>query len=67
MPANAPHATRLLLPGKVRVLTVGAPPLATVLHRTESIGFEVTHGYGLTETTVLVVRCTWKREWNKLL
>ena len=57
--ANAPHATRLLLPGKVRILTA-------VLHRTESIGFEVTHGYGLTETAVLVVRCTWKREWNKL-
>ena len=67
MLANAPHTTRLLLPGKVRILTAGVPPLAAVLHRTESIGFEVTHGYGLTETTVLVVRCTWKREWNKLL
>ena len=42
------------------------PPLAAVLHRTESIGFEVTHGYGLTEMAVLVVRCAWKREWNKL-
>ena len=64
--ANAPHATRLLLPGKVRILTADTPPLAAMLHRTESISFEVTHRYGLTETAVLVVGCAWKREWNKL-
>jgi acyl-CoA synthetase (AMP-forming)/AMP-acid ligase II len=66
MLANAPDAARRPLPGKVRILTAGAPPPAAVLHRTESIGFEVTHGYGLTETAGLVVCCAWKREWNKL-
>ena len=66
MLANAPDAARRPLPGKVRILTAGAPPPAAVLHRTESIGFEVTHGYGLTEMAVLLVRCAWKREWNKL-
>lgn len=66
MLANAPDAARRQLPGKVRILTAGAPPPAAVLHRTESIGFEVTHGYGLTETAGLVVSCAWKGEWNKL-
>ena len=66
MLANAPDAARRPLPGKVRILTAGAPPPAAVLHRTESIGFEVTHGYGLTETAGLVVSCAWKGEWNKL-
>jgi acyl-CoA synthetase (AMP-forming)/AMP-acid ligase II len=51
---------------RVRILTAGAPPPAAVLHRTESIGFEVSHGYGLTETARLVVCCAWKGEWNKL-
>jgi acyl-CoA synthetase (AMP-forming)/AMP-acid ligase II len=51
---------------RVRILTADAPPPAAVLHRTESIGFEVSHGYGLTETARLVVCCAWKGEWNKL-
>jgi len=67
MLANAPEGVRRPLPGKVRILTAGAPPPAAVLHRTESIGFEVSHGYGLTETAGLVVCCAWKGwEWNKL-
>lgn len=66
MLANAPDGVRQPLPGKVRILTAGAPPPAAVLNRTESIGFEVNHGYGLTETAGLVVSCAWKGEWNKL-
>ncbi|CAN6269745.1 unnamed protein product [Urochloa humidicola] len=66
MLANAPESVRRPLPGKVRILTAGAPPPAAVLHRTEGIGFDVTHGYGLTETAGLVVCCAWKGEWNKL-
>jgi acyl-CoA synthetase (AMP-forming)/AMP-acid ligase II len=38
---------------RVRILTADAPPPAVVLHRTESIGFEVSHGYGLTETDIV--------------
>ncbi|EPS62843.1 hypothetical protein M569_11943, partial [Genlisea aurea] len=49
----------------VHVLTAGAPPPAAVLFRTESLGFVVSHGYGLTETGGLVVCCSWKRKWNK--
>lgn len=66
MLANAPESVRKPLPGKVRILTAGAPPPAAVLRRTEAIGFEVSHGYGLTETAGLVVACAWKGEWDKL-
>lgn len=50
----------------VQILTAGAPPPAAVLFRTESLGFVVSHGYGLTETAGLVVSCAWKRQWNRL-
>jgi acyl-CoA synthetase (AMP-forming)/AMP-acid ligase II len=50
----------------VNILTAGAPPPAAVLFRTESLGFTVSHGYGLTETGGLVVCCTWKEKWNRL-
>ncbi|XP_057960125.1 2-methylpropanoate--CoA ligase CCL4-like [Malania oleifera] len=50
----------------VRVLTAGSPPPATVLLRTESLGFIVSHGYGLTETAGIVVSCAWKEQWNRL-
>ncbi|XP_031281595.1 probable acyl-activating enzyme 5, peroxisomal [Pistacia vera] len=50
----------------VYVLTAGAPPPAPVLFRAESKGFIVSHGYGLTETSGVVVSCAWKPQWNKL-
>ncbi|KAJ8769873.1 hypothetical protein K2173_008955 [Erythroxylum novogranatense] len=52
------------LDNPIHILTAGAPPPATVLFRTESQGFIVSHGYGLTETAGLVVSCAWKRKWN---
>ncbi|GER37039.1 2-succinylbenzoate-CoA ligase [Striga asiatica] len=54
------------LSSPVRVLTAGAPPPAEVLRRAESLGFDVSHGYGLTETGGLVVCCTWNRDWDRL-
>ncbi|ESQ41627.1 hypothetical protein EUTSA_v10013162mg [Eutrema salsugineum] len=50
----------------VNILTAGAPPPATVLLRAESIGFNISHGYGLTETGGLNVSCAWKPQWNRL-
>ncbi|PON63460.1 2,3-dihydroxybenzoate-AMP ligase [Parasponia andersonii] len=64
MLCNAPGSEPLKRP--VQVMTAGAPPPAAVLFRTESLGFVVSHGYGLTETAGLVVSCAWKREWNRL-
>ncbi|KAG4126217.1 hypothetical protein ERO13_D10G143600v2 [Gossypium hirsutum] len=63
MLTNSPETKPLQNP--VQILTAGAPPPAAVLYRTESLGFIVSHGYGLTETGGLVVSCAWKREWNK--
>lgn len=51
---------------RVQILTAAAPPPAAVLLKTESLGFVVTHGYGLTETGGMVISCSWKRKWNRL-
>uniref|UniRef100_A0A6N2MMT4 AMP-dependent synthetase/ligase domain-containing protein n=1 Tax=Salix viminalis TaxID=40686 RepID=A0A6N2MMT4_SALVM len=62
MLTNSPMAERLRNP--VQILTAGAPPPSTVLSRAESLGFVVSHGYGLTETAGLVTSCAWKPKWN---
>ncbi|KAM3760476.1 hypothetical protein ACB098_01G196500 [Castanea mollissima] len=64
MLTNSPNNEKLQNP--VHILTAGAPPPAAVLFRTESLGFVVSHGYGLTETAGLVISCAWKRKWNRL-
>ncbi|KAK9115569.1 hypothetical protein Sjap_014516 [Stephania japonica] len=63
MLANDPNREQLTRP--VHILTAGSPPPAAILLRTESIGFKVDHGYGLTETGGIVVSCAWKDEWNR--
>ncbi|CAI9758101.1 unnamed protein product [Fraxinus pennsylvanica] len=65
MLSNVPDGS-ILLERPVHVLTAGAPPPAAVLFRTESLGFIVSHGYGLTETGGLIICCSWKQRWNKL-
>jgi acyl-CoA synthetase (AMP-forming)/AMP-acid ligase II len=62
MLTNSPNAERLQNP--VQILTGGAPPPSAVLFRAESLGFVVSHGYGLTETAGLVTSCAWKPKWN---
>ncbi|KAH0461541.1 hypothetical protein IEQ34_009116 [Dendrobium chrysotoxum] len=55
------------LHGTVQILTTGAPPPDAVLARVESLGFAVSHGYGLTETAGVVVSCAWKGyHWDRL-
>ncbi|CAM0913954.1 unnamed protein product [Alopecurus aequalis] len=66
MLVNVPETIPKPPQGKVRILTAGAPPPATVLHTIEAIGFKVSQGYGLTETAGLVVSCTSKSEWDRL-
>ncbi|XP_060189034.1 2-methylpropanoate--CoA ligase CCL4-like [Lycium barbarum] len=60
------YPKRKPLDSPVYLLTAGAPPPAAVLGRTESLGFVVSHGYGLTETGGPAVTCAWKQEWNHL-
>ena len=55
------------LPSTVHVLTGGAPPAPTILSRMKTLGFDVTHSYGLTETFGPALYCRWRPEWNTLL
>lgn len=63
---HAPASEQMPLPGKVSVMTGGAPPPPQVLFKMEELGFNVTHSYGLTETYGPGTVCTWKPEWNSL-
>ncbi|KAL4577822.1 hypothetical protein LXL04_013936 [Taraxacum kok-saghyz] len=68
---GAPVVLNMLSTGEkldhtVNIMTAGAPPPAAILLRIESLGFDVTHGYGLTETGGFAIACSWKREWNQL-
>jgi fatty-acyl-CoA synthase len=56
--ANAPEAARQLAPRGVRVLTAGAPPAAATIERVEGeLGWDVTHVYGLSETSPFISIC----------
>ncbi|KAF2290584.1 hypothetical protein GH714_014538 [Hevea brasiliensis] len=64
MLSNSLADNQTKLENPVHILTAGAPPPASILSRTESLGFIVSHGYGLTETGGIVVSCAWKPQWN---
>ena len=66
MIANAPAHDQKALKNKVYVMTAGAPPPSSILLKMESLGFEVMHVYGLTETYGHVVHCAWNEEWDDL-
>lgn len=66
MIANARQSDRKPLPGRVEILTSGAPPPSSDLLRMEELGFSVTHGYGLTESGGFVTCCAWKPQWDEL-
>ncbi|MBV9625353.1 MAG: long-chain-fatty-acid--CoA ligase [Acidobacteria bacterium] len=56
--ANAPGNTRRNTRPGVRVLTAGAPPAAATIARIEGeLGWEITHIYGLTETSPFISIC----------
>ena len=48
------------------VTTAGAPPPAAVIERTEALGFEINHVYGLTETYGPITICEWDPAWDEL-
>jgi fatty-acyl-CoA synthase len=50
----------------VLVTTAGAPPPPAVIERTEELGFEINHVYGLTETYGPTTICEWDPAWNDL-
>ena len=61
---HAADALKEGLPKGIRVLTGGAPPPAIIIEKMEALGFDVTHGYGLTETYGPAVTCAWHPEWD---
>jgi fatty-acyl-CoA synthase len=50
----------------VLVTTAGAPPPPAVIERTEALGFEINHVYGLTETYGPITICEWNPAWDAL-
>lgn len=62
---NSPEAKTHILPQRIKIMTAGAAPPAAVLERMDSLGFDVTHTYGLTEVYGPATVCDWHPEWNK--
>ena len=56
--ANAPEEVQEGAPKGVRLFTAGAPPAAATIETLErELGWELTHVYGLTETSPLITIC----------
>ena len=66
MLANAPKDQQKKLRRKVNVLTAGAPPPSIIFEKMNSLGFDVMHVYGLTETYGHILQCAWNEKWNDL-
>jgi len=66
MITGAAESERKKLKHKVHVLTAGAPPPSIIFKKMKSLGFEVMHVYGLTETYGHVTQCAWNDRWNDL-
>jgi fatty-acyl-CoA synthase len=46
------------------ITTAGAPPSPTLIQQTESMGFDLVHVYGLTETYGPYSVCQWQESWS---
>ncbi|MBI4013360.1 MAG: acyl-CoA synthetase [Candidatus Rokubacteria bacterium] len=63
---HAPAEVRVKFDHVVEVATGGAAPPSTVIAAMESMGFRVTHLYGLTESYGPATLCAWQAEWDRL-
>jgi fatty-acyl-CoA synthase len=65
--ANAPEEIRKGAPRGVRLFTAGAPPAAATIEQVErELGWELTHVYGLTESSPLISICEPRPEHQNL-
>ncbi|CAO3436678.1 AMP-binding protein [Azospirillum doebereinerae] len=51
---------------RVKVLTAGSPPPATVLKTIQERGFLVDHVFGMTEISGTPISCAWHEDWSDL-
>jgi len=66
MLVNATSREQKNLPHTVKMLTAGAAPPSAILEQIETLGFDVTHAYGLTECYGPGVVSEWHPEWDEL-
>ena len=66
MLVHAPDDQKRRFDHVVEVATGGAAPPSAVISAMESMGFRVTHLYGLTETYGPATFCAWHGEWGQL-
>ena len=66
MLVNAPDALKQGLPGGVKCMVAGAAPPASMIEGMESLGFDLTHVYGLTEVYGPATVCAKHDAWDAL-
>jgi fatty-acyl-CoA synthase len=66
MLVNAPTAVKRTFAHRVEVATGGAAPPSAIIEAMESMGFRVTHLYGLTESYGPATLCAWQEAWDGL-
>ncbi|EPX79516.1 AMP-binding protein [Salipiger mucosus] len=64
MLVNATEADKRDFSQTVEVFTAGAPPAPATLAKIETMGFNVTQVYGLTETYGPDTECAWQPAWK---
>ena len=66
MLVHAPAEVKRRFEHRVEVATGGAAPPSAIIEAMESMGFHVTHLYGLTESYGPATLCAWQDEWSDL-
>jgi 3-(methylthio)propionyl---CoA ligase len=63
---HAPADVKTTFDHPVEIATGGAAPPSAVIAAMESMGFRVTHLYGLTESYGPATYCAWQAEWDAM-
>ena len=66
MLAHAPEEVKRALPLRTKVMTGGAAPPSAVIRNMETLGFEVLHAYGTTESFGPSTYCAYPDDWSAL-
>jgi len=63
---HAPAGVKRRFRHTIEVATGGAAPPSAIIEAMESMGFRVTHLYGLTESYGPATLCAWQEDWDGL-